>query len=69
MPFVMLMFDFCDDVIWPAILLERAKEFPAFGAWVRVGMQNDSVLHLVVRERRKTAVLEMLPAIRKKYAE
>ena len=69
MPFVMLIFDFCDDVIWPSVLLDRSKALPAFGPWTELGMQDESVLHLVARQRRKEAIVNMLPAVRQKYAE
>lgn len=68
MPFIMLMFDFCDDVVWPAALLDNTKAFEAFGKWIEVGMEDESILHLVARERRKQAVINMLPMVRKKYA-
>jgi hypothetical protein len=69
MPFIMLIVDFCDDVVWPAVLLERVTALPAFGPWMDLGLKHESVLHLVARERRKKAVIDMLPMVRKKYAE
>ena len=68
MPFVMLMYDLCDDVIWPAMLLEKIKEFPAFGKWTDVGLQHESVLDKVAREPRKAAILRRLPEVKQKYA-
>jgi hypothetical protein len=62
---IMLMFDFCDDVIWPSSLLKEAKELPNFGPWIEAGVSHPSVVLSVERERRKEIVLNMLPKMRK----
>jgi hypothetical protein len=68
MPFIVLMYDFCDDVVWPAVLLEKGKALKAFGPWIQAGIVHESVLHLVARERRKEFVVNSLPATRAKFA-
>jgi hypothetical protein len=65
MSIIMLLYDFCDDVIWPSSLLRQARELPKFGPWIEAGVKHPSVLLSVQREKRKQIVLNMLPKIRK----
>lgn len=71
MPFVMLIEDMSDDVIWPTDLLERLRALPNFSAWMKAGLEDQSVLDRVndVRKRRLEAVLARLPEVRKKFAD
>lgn len=68
MPFVMLMVDMSDDVIWPADLVSRLRALPHFAKWMDAGLKHESVTEKPDREHRKRVVLKKLGDIRKKYA-
>lgn len=68
MPFVMLVEDLSDDVVWPAALLQRVNALPNFGPWSKAGLKHESVLAKVSREPRRQFILNRLDEVRAKYA-
>ena len=69
MPFVMLIEDMGDDVVWPAALRERMLSFPNCSTWYKAGLAHESVLDKVTRESRKVYVLKTLDDLRNRYKD
>lgn len=69
MPFLMLVEDMSDDIIWPLALLEKSHALPNFSRWMKAGLQHESVLDKVQREPRKEFVRARLSEVRDKYAQ
>ena len=67
-PFVLRLYDWADDVIWPRALAEGFEKLPVFDAWAKVCMQHESVMYVYDKAMR-LRIHERLPRAKAKYAD
>lgn len=68
-PFVLRIYDFANDIIWPATAITKLDKLENFSKWARYGMKHESVMYVWDKEYRVPRMIERLPAAKAKYAD
>lgn len=68
MPFVLRIYDFANDIIWPVALATKLDGLENFSKWAKKCMVDESVTYVWDKEYMVPRIIERLPAARAKYA-
>jgi hypothetical protein len=67
--FIIRLYDFADDVIFPTSLPTALDKLPNFSKWAKACATHDSVTYIWDKEERRQGVIKRLPQARERLAK